>query len=326
VFSPTYLRSSFLVLVVALTSCGLLCSQSSQCVDNSPAVTHKSREIRINIVGVEFTRENFLSDHERAQLVDKIQRMSITVSPEEQDTYWANWLRGATVNKALHAQGYIDTGTTVTPYLVRAEFDQRSYVVSFDVGTGPQYRIGQLQVVEATAFSPIELRELIQSNPGEVFDEDKISQGVEFMKQRYGANGYIDMTAGPTIALDKSKGLVGVSVQVEEGRQYRVGTVEIFGLSSKAEKLLTSILEPGQIFNRQSFRDFLKVNRSLFPIDASDSDITVGRNLEEGTLDIVLDFRRCSDKTRFLPAHHSADPWNESILLVLSDQWFELSE
>jgi outer membrane protein assembly factor BamA len=147
------------------------------------------------------------------------------------------------------------------------------------------------------------------------------------MKQRYGAKGYIDLAAGTSTGIDKSKGLVDVSVQVEEGRQYRVGTIEIFGLSSKAEKLFTSILKPGQIFNSQSFRDFLKVNRSLFPIDASDNDITVGRNTEEGTLDIVLDFRRCSgDKTRFLPAHHSAASWDESILLVLSDQWFELSE
>ena len=325
-FSPKYLRSSFLLLVVTLTSCDLLCSQSSQCLDNTPAASHKSRKVKIDIVGVEFTGENFLSDRERAQLVDKIQQMSITVSPEEQDTDWANWLRAVTVNKALHAQGYIDTGTKVTPYLVRAESDQRSYVVSFDVGTGPQYRLRQLKVVEATAFSPIELRELIPSNPGDVFDEDKILQGIESMKQRYGAKGYIDMTAGASTGTDKSKGLVDVSVQVEEGRQYRVGTVEIFGLSAKAEKLFTSILEPGQIFNSQSFRDFLKVNRSLFPRDASDRDITVGRNPEEGTLDIVLDFRRCSDKTRFLPAHYSVASGDESILLVLSDQWFDWSE
>ena len=180
-FSPKYLRSSFLLLVVTLTSCDLLCSQSSQCLDNTPAASHKSRKVKIDIVGVEFTGENFLSDRERAQLVDKIQQMSITVSPEEQDTNWeqdtdwADWLRAETVNKALHVQGYIDTSTKVTPYLVRAESDQRSYVVSFDVGTGPQYRLRQLKVVEATAFSPIELRELIPSNPGDVFDEDKIA-------------------------------------------------------------------------------------------------------------------------------------------------------
>ena len=31
------------------------------------------------------------------------------------------------------------------------------------------------------------------------------------------------------------------------------------------KKLLTSILEPGQIFNSQSFRDFLKVNLKFIP-------------------------------------------------------------
>jgi outer membrane protein assembly factor BamA len=322
-----YLRSSFLVLVVTLTSCDLVCSQSSQCVDNSPAVSDESREIKIKIVGVEFTGENFLSDRERAQLVDKIQQMNLTALPDEPDTYWANGLRAITVNKALHAQGYIETGTKVTPYLVKAESDQRFYVVSFDVGTGSQYRLGKLQVAEATAFSPIELRELIPLSPGEVFDEDKILQGIEAIKRLYGAKGDIDMTAGFCMSIDKRKVLANIKVQVIEGHQYRVGTVEILGLSSNAEKLLTSILEPGQIFNSRSFREFLKVNRSLFPIDASDSDITVRRNPDAETLDIVLDFRRClGDKTRFLPAHYSVASWDESILLVWSDRWFEISE
>jgi outer membrane protein assembly factor BamA len=135
------------------------------------------------------------------------------------------------------------------------------------------------------------------------------------------------MTAGYCASPDGSKGLIDVSVQVDEGPQYRVGTVEILGMNSNAEKLLTSILEPRQIFNSQAFTDFLRANRGLFPLDASDSDIVVGRNPEKGTVDIVLDFRRCSgDKVPFPPAPRPAPPADEFLLRGDSDHWFDSSD
>jgi outer membrane protein assembly factor BamA len=290
------------------------------------AVRHKSQRIKINIVGVEFRGENFLSEQERSQLVETIQRSNISVSPVEPDTYWANGLRAETIVKALHAQGYFNARTEVTPYLVRTEQDQRSYVVSFEIDTGPQYRIGKLQVVEATVFTPTELREQIHLNPGEAFNDAKIWQGIKSMKLLYGAKGYIDMTAGPSARTDDITGLIDVSVQVVEGTQYRVGTLEILGLGSKAQNLLRAILVPGQIFDSHSFTDFLKENRGPLPIDASDEDITIGRNLDDGTLEIVLDFRRCSgDKIPFPPANRSEALWDKARLVGLSDQWFQLS-
>ena len=322
VFRPMYLRSSLLVLLVTLISSDSLCSQSPQCVDNSPAVPHESQQIKINIVGVEFRGEMPLSDKERSQLVEAIQRSNTTVRAQEADTYWLEGLKQLT-NKALHAKGYFPA-TEVTPNLVRAESDQRSYVVSFEIETGPQYRIGELQVVEATVFTPSELREQIPLKPGEIYNDDKVWQGIESMRQLYRSKGYLDMTAGVTMSNNESKRLINAYVQVQEGIQYRVGTVEILGLGSKAEKLLRSILEPGQIFDSRSFTDFLKENRSLLPVDASDYDITIGRHPDDGTLEIILDFRRCSgDKIPFPPVHRGLSV--ESLLHGLSDRWFDLS-
>jgi outer membrane protein assembly factor BamA len=218
--------------------------------------------------------------------------------------------------------------TEVTPYLVKAEPDQHSYIVSFTIESGPQYRVGTLQVVEATAFTPTELMKQIHLSPGEVFDDDKIWQGIKSMKRLYGAKGYIDMTAGYSASTHQIQPpLIDVSVQVVEGRQYRVGTVQILGLSARAENLLKSILEPGQIFDSQSFTDFLKEERGLLPVDASDNDITMGRNLDDGTLEIALDFRRClGDKTPFPPVNVPVPIWGKSQLMALSDRWFHVSD
>ena len=104
-----------------------------------------------------------------------------------------------------------------------------------------------------------------------------------------------------------------------------MGTVQVLGLSARAENLLKSILEPGQIFDSQSFTDFLKEERGLLPVDASDNDITMGPNLDDGTLEIALDFRRCpGDKIPFPPVNVSVPIWGKSQLMALSDRWFHV--
>ena len=239
------LRWATLALFVALISPCLLCAQSPECVDHSSAVSHKSKKIKINIVGVEFRGENFLSDVMRTELVETIERTEIEVSPEEPDTYWASYLTARAINKTLLALGYMGARTEVTPYLVRAESDQRNYVVSFEIETGPQFRIGIMQVQDATVFTPSELREQIPLNSGEIYNEDKVWRGIESITQLYRTKGYIDMTAGVTYSLDENKRLVDAHVEVHEGTQYRVGNVEIFGLGSKGKNLLRSIPKPG---------------------------------------------------------------------------------
>jgi outer membrane protein insertion porin family len=289
------LRWGLLALFASLILPCLLCAQSAECVDQSPAVSHQSRKIKINIVGVEFRGENSLSDAARAKLAETIQRSEIEISPEEPDTYWANVLRAQTINKPLHAQGYFMASTEVTPYLVKAEPDQRSYIVSFTIENGPQYRVRTLQVVNATVFEPDELREQIPLEPGEIHNPDKIWDGIKSIERLYISKGYIDTTAGINTSVDHSKRLVDVFVEVREGKQYRVGTVKILGLGSKAQNLLRSVLEPGQIFDSHSLSAFLEANRELLPVDVSAAkDITIRSNSEDGTVEILLDFRRCS--------------------------------
>jgi outer membrane protein assembly factor BamA len=289
------LRWGLLALFVSLISPCLLCAQSPECLDRSSAVSHKSKKIKINIVGIEFWGEDSLSDVVRTKLVETIQRSEIEVSPEERDTHWANVLRATAINKTLFAQGYVGARTEVTSYLVRAEPNQRDYVVSLEIKTGPQYRIGIMQVQDATVFTPSELREQIPLNPGEIYNDDKVWQGIESMRQLYRTKGYIDMTAGVTQSIDESKRLIDAHVEVHEGSQYRVGNVEILGLGSRAENLLRSIPKPGQIFDSRSLTDFLKENKDVLPVDASENDIiTVRSHSEDGTVGVLLDFRRCS--------------------------------
>jgi outer membrane protein assembly factor BamA len=170
--NPKHLRPILFALLVTFCFAHFIYSQSPQCVDTS-AVPHESERIKINIVDVEFQGEHFLLENERSQLVTAIQRSNITVGPNEPDTYWADGI-GEIANKELHALGHFGTRTKVTPRLVKAESSQRSYVVSCEIVTGPQYHVGILQVVEATVFSAVELRDQIPLSQDAIFDDDKI--------------------------------------------------------------------------------------------------------------------------------------------------------
>jgi len=287
-------RGGLLGLFVVLILSSSLCARPQECVDRSSATLRKSKRIKINIVGVEFRGENPFSDEVRTKLVTAIQRSEIEVSPQEPDTDWANGLRAQTVIRALRALGYMDARSEVTPYLVRAESDQLDYVVSFAIETGPQYRTGVMQVQDATVFAARELRAQILLNPGEIYNGDVVSRGIESMEQMYRTKGYMDTTAGMTQSIDRSKLLINTYVQVEEGTQYRVGSVEIFGLGLQAKNLLESLPKPGEVFDIRSLTDFLKKNRYVLPANTSEEDIAVRANPKDGTVEIILDFRRCS--------------------------------
>jgi outer membrane protein assembly factor BamA len=270
-------------------------------VDHSSATSHNSKKIKINIVGVEFRGGNPFSDEMRTKLVTAIQRAEIEVSPQESDTDWANALRAQTVVRALRAQGYMGASSEVTPYLVKAESEQLDYVVSFKIEAGPQYRIGVMQVQDATVFAQRDLRAQILLNTGEIYNGDVVLQGIELMKQLYRTKGYIEMTAGITQSIDRSKLLINTYVEVQEGAQYRVGSLEILGLGSQAKNFLRSIPKPGEIFDSRSLTDFLRENKYLLPVNTSEKDIAVLRNSEDGTVEIILDFRRCITHNEQVP-------------------------
>lgn len=83
-------------------------------------------------------------------------------------------------------------------------------------------------------------------------------------------------------------------MEVEEGKQYRVGTIEVSGLDSNTANILKSSLEPGQVFDRTIIKKLLTENRATLPADASEKDVAIIRDSEEGTVNLVFDFRRCT--------------------------------
>jgi outer membrane protein assembly factor BamA len=283
----------FAIFVLLFLPCVIL-AQPAPCRDHSSLWSHKSPGIKINVVGVEFTGQNSLPDELRAELVDKIRDFKITASPNDPDTDWPNALVGRIVRKALQSRGYFRSSWELTPYLVKAETDQRSYIVSIAIDTGLAYHVGNVHVRDATVFPRAELLELIPLKTDDVLNDEKIREAIESMQRMYAQKGYVAMTAGTTMGIDHVERRIEVNVEVEEGKQYRVGTIEVSGLDSNTANILKSSLELGQVFDGTIIKKILTENRGTLPADSSEKDVMIERDSEEGTVAIVFDFRRCS--------------------------------
>jgi len=158
------------------------------------------------------------------------------------------------------------------------------------------YRLGEITFEHGTAFSPERMRELFPIKRGEIFDTSKIAEGIESLRRVYGELGYIDFSAVPATQNDPTPGLLNLTFELAEGPQFRVGNFEILGIKeADAQKLIAeSGLRPGNIFNALLVQRFFDTNKSALPSDANaDEDTEYRRHDGEGTVDVILDFRRC---------------------------------
>ena len=75
-------------------------------------------------------------------------------------------------------------------------------------------------------------------------------------------------------------------MELDRQTQFRLRTLEVFGLDPKLESLLRAKLKTGEVFDWQVVEDFLKQNASALPPDLSRSDIEGHRNVKNGTVDL----------------------------------------
>ncbi len=289
-------RSALLTLLAIAFSPFLLRAQFRACPDHVSPAAPSTQKIKITIVSVEFQGENPLSEEARAQLADKIQKSELVASPEQLDQDWLNQIEQTIIGDELRTQGYWRVHTEITPYLLRAAAQERLYSISAAIHSGSQYRLQEIYIANAKVFPPAELRKQIPLYPGDLFDSSKIRDGMDAVRSMYLTQGYIDSVWEAETSVDGDHTHIKVVLKMDEGIQFRVGTVQIFGLDQKTENLLRSLLEPGQIFNGHLLHEFMKENKSLLPADASPAqNIQVQRNTVTGTVDIIIDFRRCSE-------------------------------
>jgi outer membrane protein insertion porin family len=108
---------------------------------------------------------------------------------------------------------------------------------------------------ECRTFDEVQLRPLVELEPGQIYNERQARSDAERMLKLYAENGYIDAKVqllSPVFIPDTSA--VKTEFEIFEGRQFRIGRIDITGNREIRDMAIRRILDeydffPGNIYN-----------------------------------------------------------------------------
>ena len=102
---------------------------------------------------------------------------------------------------------------------------------TLNVSEGPSFAWDRADWSGHAAMTPPELDGLLGMKPGSVADASKIDAGLLRIRSAYRKQGYMIANATYTPKLDDATRRAGFALRVEEGPQFRMGTLEFAGVS-----------------------------------------------------------------------------------------------
>ncbi|PWV79867.1 outer membrane protein assembly factor BamA [Halomonas sp. A11-A] len=143
------------------------------------------------------------------------------------------------------------------------EIDEGRVQVDVEINEGAVARIRQINLVGNRAFDDDTLRDVFELNdrPGRIFgwfsrDEysrEALAGDLERLRSFYLDRGYVNFNVESTqVSISPDKSQIFITVNVDEGRQYRIGDVRFVGDLQISEREARDLLKvaPGQVFSR----------------------------------------------------------------------------
>lgn len=281
----------------SLILCGSIHAQAlrfpKRCGEHVVAKRHRP----VFLDSVTFPGVSFPLETSRSRLVALLRKRAKPGGPQWLPRVWH------TVRSAWTNDGYFQAVVDVKTQAVSSSATARHFSLRISVDPGPQYRVGVVRVLDANpgqklAFSHQRLRDLMPIHPGQILDAGKVSEGLRAIRHFYATNGYIKAAAVSGFHIDTALDRVSFFVLLDQGKQYRVGRLQILGLDPNLKPLLTSKLSPGAIFNWGEVVNFYRREKLLLLPGLSPSDDQIYPNPKTHKVDVVLDFRACPESSK----------------------------
>lgn len=204
---------------------------------------------------------------------------------------------GERIRDAWQEQGYFKAKVKkAVSQTLEDSPDKRTVEITVDVDAGKQYRLGEIEFRQNAHLSAEQLRPLFPLQQGDVFDTHKLQKGIEEMRRAYGARGFINLSTVPLFNINETTAVVSLTIEVDEGSQFRIGQAKVLGLDPVlAQKLLhESGLDTGSIFDVSRVHEFFQRNQLVLPKDTSEVENTRWLlDQKKAVVDLTLDFRGC---------------------------------
>jgi outer membrane protein insertion porin family len=209
------------------------------------------------------------------------------------DPQWTDSLVERVKVQCLQDKGYFKATVKGSTQQLPDRHETHQFVITFDINAGPQYRLGQVTFRNNQAVTNAKaLRSLFPIKDGDILEREAIVTGLENLRYAYGQMGYINFTPVPATAFDDAKKLGFLEIDVDEGTQFYVSSIDIVG--ADAQVLNDLALKPGQIYNVRLVELFLR--KHLPGADVNDPNIQHRLlNERDGTVALTFDLRNCPD-------------------------------
>lgn len=142
---------------------------------------------------------------------------------------------GEIVRDGLQRHGYFKAAVEDPKCeIVKRVGDRISVNAAVVAVLGKQYQVGPIEFVAPKhVFPDPEMRAQFPIAEGEIFNVEKVRQGMKGLKDLYCAKGYADFTPIPDLTFDEHTQRIALKVDIDEGEQYRVGKLMVDGEESQ---------------------------------------------------------------------------------------------
>jgi len=242
----------------------------------------------IKIRKVIFTGYTVLSPAEQEEISAALSKGSYYKSKEEVPSALSDEVR-----RQWQQRGYfkVEAGE---PNIVPDENDPFTLTATVWIDAGKQYRLGGLRFVKNTVFSTEKLRSLLSMQSGEIFDTWQVGKGMEEIRKLYGVQGYINISIIPTTQIEKGSDRVVLTLEMDEGPQFRVGKVEVLGADEAKSRQFVSQsgLITGSIYDSSRLQKAFVSESDGF--EAMEDSVMRTINEADSTVDFKVDLRSCA--------------------------------
>ncbi len=158
-----------------------------------------------------------------------------------------------TIINYLHNKGYADAKVQIQ---LTDDPETGKLIVEITAHRGQIYHFGDVTFEGNTLISSEDIQKRSNIIQGENFSPDKVRDTSQSIKDLYGQKGYIDATVQYETILMENEPIFDVAFTIDEGQQYKVGLIHIFGnVSTRSNVILReSLLVPGETFDTRKLK------------------------------------------------------------------------
>jgi outer membrane protein assembly factor BamA len=172
--------------------------------------------------------------------------------------------------------------------------------VYIPVASGAMYHWKGVEWTGNSLLSTITLTSTMGMKPGDAANGMEIEAAWDRVREEYAHRGYLEAKVAPSAVYDDQAHTVSYAVIVEEGKQYKFGTMVLTGISATAERRLRGAwpIPAGESFDKTKYEEFLtnleahpeKIFGDL-PVHYENVGHWVRTDPGMGVADILLDFK-----------------------------------